>query len=85
FTMVRPLVPHGPSSGPQWNILWSSGPPLAISPEFLILFWFLVPPLVACSFISNSYYPICPLISFSFILSFLVVVYISSRTCILIL
>ncbi|OAX41893.1 hypothetical protein K503DRAFT_767290 [Rhizopogon vinicolor AM-OR11-026] len=80
--MARPLVLCGPSSGSLWPILWS---PLVISLEFLILFWFLVPPLVACSLLSNSYYPICPLLSFSFTPSFLVVVYTSSRTCILIL
>jgi hypothetical protein len=76
---LRPLVPNGTPNGPS-----SVAPPLVIPLEFLV-----VPALLPGSppGLLIPYYPICPLLlfSFSFTLTFLVVVYISGRTCIFIL
>jgi hypothetical protein len=87
FPMAHPLVPHGPSFGSQWPVLCGPSPGYLSRAPCGPRFGSGPSPRIACSLIFNSYYPICPrtFISFLFTPSFLVVVYISSRTCILIL
>src|SRR6267154_1564273 len=87
FPMAHPLVPHGPSFGSQWPVLCGPSPGYLSRAPCGPRFGSGPSPRIACSLIFNSYYPICPrtFISFLFTHSFLVVVYISSRTCILIL
>jgi hypothetical protein len=93
----HPLVPNGPSSGSQWLILWFpmahslwSLPWLSVSSSLWSPLWFQAgrpPPrllaLLPSTLTTQS--ALVLLFSFLFTPSFLVVVYISSRTCILIL
>ena len=87
FPMAHPLVPHGPSFGSQWPVLCGPSPGYLSRAPCGPRFGSGPSPRIACSLIFNSYYPICPRTFFSFLFtpSFLVIVYISSRTCILIL